>query len=596
MKLTVTSGPDEGAVADVKGDRFLIGRDADCDLTLEDPEVSRRHASMRLLPDGQAEITDLGSGNGTIVNGRRITAPTILQGGEELRLAGTTIKTDRPGARTAIATGETVPRASETVTAAPMRLVVTSGPDSGKGADVKGDRFLIGRDADCDLTLEDPEVSRRHASVRLLPDGRAEVTDLGARNGTIVNGRRITAPATLEGGEELRLGNTTLQARGSRRPAVATQPAAAAPPPAGVARESAVRRLRGELGQERARDASLIRRIGQRSRRATYLAIGALAVAAIAVGVLVWQLVLTDDEPSQSELVDQVAPSVGAIYVRASGQEAVFGTGWVLDAEEGLVVTNAHVLSAPRVVSPRLRFAVGVDPEQEGNVGSDVRPARVIGVSPCADLAVLRVGLQEGLTTLPVAAQSTVDRGDEVFAMGYPENITGNDVLQVTSGIVSAPRTSAEEDEFGMFQEYPNLVQTDTAINPGNSGGPLVNTDGELVGVNTLGTGLENQGFAIGADEVSAVTDQLRTGESLGWAGFGISNAGPRGIRVENAVQRTEASAVGIFGRGPVFVTAIDGQPIASFADYCDAVSDLGSGDTAQVEINRQLVLRLRFE
>ena len=585
MKLRVTNGRNAGEVLEVTPEGVTVGRDEECDLTLDDPKASRRHASLRLLAGGRAEITDLGSGNGTLVNGRKISERTVLEGAEDLLIGGTTLLAERPD-QTEPGGAETVLRKPETVAGASavesLRLSVTSGPGSGRSADVTGDEFVIGRDDDCALTIDDPEVSRRHASLKPLSGGRAEIADLGSGNGTFVNGRRITAPTVLRGGEELKLGNTSLQvlpAGGgtvvARRPQA--RPAREAPP-------AGLPPFQGGLGG--ARDTASA---PEQPRRTPWIAIAAAVIAIVGVGVVVWQLVLDDDDSggdlSSTELVDQVAPSVAAIYVRAGGQQAVSGSGWVLDADEGLIVTNAHVLSPPGLVSSRLRFAVGLDPEQEGNVSIDVRAAQVIGVSPCADLAVLRVGITDELVTLPIASQDTVEQGAEVFAFGYPENISGSSVLQVTQGVVSAEQVTLAEDEFGVLQEYPNAIQTDAAINPGNSGGPLVNADGDLIGVNTrINPRLENQGFAIGSDEVTTVTDQLRTGESQGWAGFGISRAGQPGILVENAVQGTEASALG-FGDVAALVQAIDNRPITSFTDYCDAVGELGTGDRASMQV-----------
>ena len=596
MKLHVTAGQSKGEVVDVTAEGVTIGRDDECELTLEDPEVSRRHASVKLLDDGRAEITDLGSGNGTFVSGARIRTPTRLDGGETLRIGDTTVLVERAGKETVLRQDETVLKTGDpTGIGTAMKLSVMSGPDSGQTLEVSGDKVLIGRGGECDLTLNDPEVSRQHASLKPLPNGRAEITDLGSGNGTLINGRRITGPTVLEGGEEVRVGDTRLRSASSggrtlvKARATERAPVAAADP--------GFQPLRGGLGGPRDDDVYLERR---RSRRA--VVIGVAAVALVAIGIAVWQLVLDDDDDASTDefsntaLVEQVAPSIAAIYVRVpGGQEAVSGSGWVLDAERGLIVTNAHVLSPEKLVSSRLRFAVGLDPEQEGAAGIDVRGARVVGVSQCADLAVLHVGLTDGLVELPIAASDTVEQGEEVFTFGYPGNDPGNDVLQVTRGVVSAPQVTLAEDEYGSLQQYPNVVQTDAAINPGNSGGPLVNSEGELIGVNTITNAAENQGFAIAADEVSDVTDVLRTGQSRGWAGFGISDAGSPGILVRNAVQGTEASLIG-FGTSPLIITAIDGVRVTSFGDYCDAVSELGSGDIAEMQVGTDILKKVRFE
>jgi hypothetical protein len=112
-----------------------------------------------------------------------------------------------------------------------MRFEITAGPDAGKEIEPAGDRFTVGRE-DVDFLLADDEVSRRHFELRTLPDGRIEIDDLGSRNGTRVNGERLTGPRTLEGGEEIRVGVTTIVVEA---PPPASDPGAtkvsASPPP-----------------------------------------------------------------------------------------------------------------------------------------------------------------------------------------------------------------------------------------------------------------------------------------------------------------------------------------------------------------------------
>jgi len=93
-----------------------------------------------------------------------------------------------------------------------MRLKVTKGPSDAADVQISGERFVIGRDPGSDLVLEDEEVSRRHAALKSLPGGRVEIEDLDSRNGTLVDGEQLTAPATLSGGETIELGTTTLTA------------------------------------------------------------------------------------------------------------------------------------------------------------------------------------------------------------------------------------------------------------------------------------------------------------------------------------------------------------------------------------------------
>src|SRR5689334_5009484 len=110
-----------------------------------------------------------------------------------------------------------------------MRLTIQSGPGAGRTVNVEGTEFTIGREAGVDLVLTDGKASRRHAALRVLPDGRATLYDLGSSNGTFVNGQRIQS-TLLQGGEQIQIGDTVIVADGVAA-AAAPQPAAAAPPP-----------------------------------------------------------------------------------------------------------------------------------------------------------------------------------------------------------------------------------------------------------------------------------------------------------------------------------------------------------------------------
>src|SRR5919107_2274232 len=110
-----------------------------------------------------------------------------------------------------------------------MRLEITSGADAGRTANVSGDQFVLGREGNTNLVLRDAKASRRHASLKVLPDGRAELTDLGSRNGTFVNGQQLTGSVILNGGEEIRIGDTVLRAVREQAPAAAPAPPQPAP-------------------------------------------------------------------------------------------------------------------------------------------------------------------------------------------------------------------------------------------------------------------------------------------------------------------------------------------------------------------------------
>ena len=173
----------------------------------------------------------------------------------------------------------------------------------------------------------------------------------------------------------------------------------------------------------------------------------------------------------------------------------------MLDAQNGLIVTNGHVTNEAS------EFTVRIGDQTEE------RPATVVGVAPCEDLAVLKVQNTQGLKTLPLGSQANVQQGDQVIALGYPASLLADSALTTTQGVVSIVKTSVT---LGDGSTYANAIQTDAAINPGNSGGPLVNLDGELVGVNTFKTvasGIEGQFYAIGVDRVKLIAPELRAGQ-----------------------------------------------------------------------------------
>lgn len=187
-----------------------------------------------------------------------------------------------------------------------MQLEIKVGAEAGRIVPLSGNRLTIGRDQSCDLVLEDSDVSRTHARLDPLPDGRVELRDLGSRNGSYVNGRRVDS-CVLKGGEELRLGGTVLMtsleqtvvgsvgARTAPRHDADTQAAPAPPPPAtpGSAtppvrpahdrRQGAGTAAPAPLGD---RNQSAIRPTAHRGRRIRRGALVALGIVAVVVAVL----------------------------------------------------------------------------------------------------------------------------------------------------------------------------------------------------------------------------------------------------------------------------------------------------------------------
>ena len=198
--------------------------------------------------------------------------------------------------------------------------------------------------------------------------------------------------------------------------------------------------------------------------------------------------------------VDEQAPSADALLgLRRSG-----GSGVILDPS-GYIVTNSHVIEGARrvqVLVPRM--------SENTRTSSVIRPrgvamdATIVGVDEETDLAVLKVDAKN-LPALAVGDSDGLRQGQIVFAFGSPLGLDNS----VSMGIVSAVGRQLELDDPMVY------IQTDAPINPGNSGGPLVNTEGRLVGINTLilsqSGGNEGLGFAAPSNIVRTVFEQIRT-------------------------------------------------------------------------------------
>ena len=177
----------------------------------------------------------------------------------------------------------------------------------------------------------------------------------------------------------------------------------------------------------------------------------------------------------------------------------------------GEILTNNHVIA-------------GCDLGDGHAVRSDRRrlPAHVVGTDPSEDLALIQIDHASNLPTVTFADSSQTRVGDTVLAIGNALALAGGP--SVTEGIVSAEnRSLTAENDSGQTENLTGLLQTDAAINPGNSGGPLVNSDGEVIGMNTAvasdTTGnapTQNIGFAITVDSVKPLLAKLRLGGTGG--------------------------------------------------------------------------------
>ena len=429
-------------------------------------------------------------------------------------------------------------------------LVFESGDDKGRVVEISGENFTIGRDAGADLQIRDPRASGRHAVLTLLPSGEARLRDLDSSSGTLVDGTRVQS-AVLSGNETIRIGETELTF-------LTAEPDEGAPRRSLIARGWAALRLV---------------RVERKVRRLTVLVVVALA-AIVVIAVLLIDAV-GDRDASVSEIVSDKGP--GTVLVKTNVNST--GSGWVLDADNGLIVTNGHVVNGGQT------FEVGV--------AGKLRKATVVAVAPCEDLAVLETSPGGGLETISIGSQSDVEEGDHVAALGYPQSASSDAHLTATEGIVSVAKTTYNESTPDV-PLYPNVIQIDAALNPGSSGGPLISTKSEkLVGVNSAarteneeGRSIQGQGYAIGIDRAKPVISKLRLGHSVGWVGFNLTyptgeelGSLPTGVRTGSAVAGTPAESV-VEGK-TLMIVAVNGKEVAnSLSSYCAAAGELLSGQT----------------
>ena len=263
------------------------------------------------------------------------------------------------------------------------------------------------------------------------------------------------------------------------------------------------------------------------------------------------------------------------------------GSGVLFDSQ-GLLLTNAHV----------------VEGAEELTVGlSDGRrvKGRVIGTDRLTDLAVVRL---EGEGLWPVAVLGNSDRlnvGDWAIAVGNPYGLENT----VTLGIIS--NLNRNVSQLGISGKRLDLIQTDAAINPGNSGGPLLNAEGEVIGINTLvrsgpGAGL---GFAIPINRAKAIASELvATGKARHPViGIGLSRVpaerpggpAPSGAVIRSIQKMGPADQAGL--QVDDVITAVDGQAVEGPAAVVSAIERRGVGETVTLQIRRandQKVVRLK--
>jgi S1-C subfamily serine protease len=285
---------------------------------------------------------------------------------------------------------------------------------------------------------------------------------------------------------------------------------------------------------------------------------------------------------STADVVARVLP--GVVNVKTVGFDGRKGeaSGVVID-RRGVIVTNNHVVRGARVLTVSF------------NDGRHKQPVRatVIGTAASRDLAIIRVALDD-LVPVPLGRSSKLRLGDAVLAIGFPLDLGGGPT--VTQGIVSGLDRTVHADN---GPDLEGLLQTDAAINPGNSGGALVDSAGNLIGINTIAaTGAENIGFAIAIDGARSVIDQIRTKPTgrQAWIGVTFDSIGSSAAAVQIGLQPDArgAAVVAVFADSPAskaglregdVVVAVDGKAVRSAADMSKALAARKPGDSVVLDV-----------
>ena len=289
-----------------------------------------------------------------------------------------------------------------------------------------------------------------------------------------------------------------------------------------------------------------------------------------------------------SEVAEKVSPAVVQIdvtvgnvnesqlrWLKSDGVQRGMGSGVVFSAD-GAILTNNHVIDDARSINVRLR---------DGRVF----PGRLVGRDPATDLAVLRIDAK-GLSAANFGDSETARVGEWVLAIGSPFGLGHT----VTTGVLSAKGRGGVG--INAVEDY---LQTDASINPGNSGGPLVNLDGQVLGINTMivsrGQGI---GLAVPSRIARRVTEQiLKTGKvDRAWIGVGIQDLTPQLAAEIPAAPATGALVNAVTASGPAakanlepgdIIATLDGKIVRDAQDVIREVFTRDAGDVLPLEVIR---------
>ncbi|SFC44653.1 Inner membrane component of T3SS domain-containing protein [Nocardioides terrae] len=619
--LTVRAAGREFVVRAATG--ATIGRDPECTITLDDPGVSRLHGRLehaggtwvyvdqqstqgsfidgvavtRHEVDGQTEVR-LGQGSGASrltllpatrrppVNGHG-TGPGPGLGNANGAAPQTVLPGQRPGGvlavgaapPTELGTGMLVPTDTATVTLDGVSRTVTP-----------GSTLTIGREADCDLVATASTVSRHHARLEHVAGGW-HLRDLGSTSGTWHQGAR-QEDMLLAGDQEVILGDP---AKGQR---VLLRTPGAAP---------AARPLRRAARKPRSHPSGVPTR--------ALIGLGAAVLGLVLVAVAAVVVLSRDDKaPVATVTKDDLARATVALLA-TNGDEAWGGSGVIVDADKGLILTNAHV-AAPAAVGRALRGADSGAPylfadeatanpddiEVSVNEGLDTSAeprftATLVAADGYLDLAVVRITKKfsgtavaardlAGLTEVRLGDSDTVRTGDPVTYVGYPGAADSADPTLTTGSVAS---TSSDDRLNGARA----LVNTTATASGGNSGGLAFDAHNRMVGVPTVGLLDKVTGAAVlsGFVPVNLALRLIKAARAGKDYVSPYATAAPDGATAEVTLAepgRPGTAAVGCqpdSGTSPVYAWGVDltGTAGGKHTDVVGELTDLGSGDSTYV-------------
>ena len=264
-------------------------------------------------------------------------------------------------------------------------------------------------------------------------------------------------------------------------------------------------------------------------------------------------------------------PGFGRQYKRTS-----LGSGVIIDGRRGYILTNAHVVEKTGTVTITLKD------ERE-------YVAEIVGVDPDSDLAVLHIQSNDPLPSIEMGDSHDLMIGETVIAIGNPFGFSNT----VTTGVISAINRSFRTKE----QVFHDFIQTDASINPGNSGGPLLNINGELIGINTaIYAGANGIGFAIPINKARRIIEDLIAhGEVIdAWIGLQVQDLDSsltryfsipkkQGVLIAGIDPDSPAQAAGL-QEGDV-ILAIDGRKVVSVEDYQARLKNYGIDDRMVLDV-----------